>query len=161
MSEHILSIKLRIHIIERLSEIDLPWFMFEQLDQLLSEINYFKLMNLKENMESFSTFLTDVNSWYQDTLTHLQSEKIPTYSYHMYESYLTDRLYAQKRKPTCGLKELLKLKQRCLVIVLLSIKEYMYKRPSKQLLQRSRLLQNDSSLFSSFVSDLSEGSSTL
>lgn len=160
MTEHGLSIKLRIHIIERLAEIDLPGFMFEQLDQLLSEINYFKLMNLKENLDSFCKFLIEVGGWYQETLLHLESEIVPAYSYHMYEAYLTDELYARHWKPSCGLKELLKLKQRCLVIVLLSIKEYMYKKSNKKLISRATLVPNNNELFASLVSDLSSSTAT-
>lgn len=155
MTEHGLSIKLRIRIIERLAEVDLPGFMFELLDQLLSELNYFKLMNLQNNIEDFCWFLQEISHQYEDTLTHLTSEKIPAYSYHMYEPYLTDTLYEQKRKPSCGLRELLKLKQRCSVIILLSIKEYMYKQVDQQLLWVTGRSQTVSAWIWSFLIEVS------
>jgi hypothetical protein len=57
MTEHGLSIQLRIRLIERFTDVDLPAFLFEQLDQLMSEVTYYKLTNLEDNIDGFITYL--------------------------------------------------------------------------------------------------------
>jgi hypothetical protein len=57
MTEHGLSIKLRIRLIERFTDIDLPAFLYEQLDQLISEVTYYKLTNLEDNIEAYLEYL--------------------------------------------------------------------------------------------------------
>lgn len=136
MSEHSLSIKLRIRLIEQLAEIDLPSFLFEQLDQLLAEVTYFKLINLQDNIELFVAYLQEMWEGYYEQMQLLaepQEHKI-NYATHIYAPYFTDRLYAEHWKPTCWLKDLLKIKQRYLVMTTLTSKEYMYKKQKKTLL---------------------------
>lgn len=135
MSEHTLSIKLRIRLIEQLAEVDLPSFVFEQLDQLLAEVTYFKLINLQDNMEFFLAYLRDMaDNYYDNMQVTLTETTSPTYALHIYAPYFTDKLYAENWKPTCGLKDLLKIKQRYLVMITLMSKEFMYKKQKKSLL---------------------------
>jgi hypothetical protein len=135
MSEYSLSIKLRIRLIEQLAEIDLPSFIFEQLDQLLAEVTYFKLINLQDNIDLFVTFLTEMGEGYYDQMQLLTVEDMTTnYATHIYAPYFTDKLYAEQWKPSCGLKDLLKVKQRYLVMTTLMSKEFMYKKQKKSLL---------------------------
>jgi len=135
MSEHSLSIKLRIRLIEQLAEVDLPSFIFEQLDQLLAEVTYFKLINLQDNIDLFVAYLKEMGDWYYEQMQLLcEEETTKNYATHMYAPYFTDRLFAEHRKPSCGLKDLLKIKQRYLVMTTLMSKEYMYKKQKKSLL---------------------------
>jgi|GEM_PF-5920831 len=136
MSEYSLSIKLRIRLIEQLAEIDLPSFLFDQLDQLLAEVTYFKLINLQDNIDLFVIYLKEMGEGYYEQMQHLtENQERPTnYATHIYAPYFTDKLYAERRKPTCGLKDLLKIKQRYLVMTTLMSKEYMYKKQKKTLL---------------------------
>lgn len=136
MSEHSLSIKLRIRLIERLAEVDLPSFVFEQLDQLLAEVTFFKLVNLQDNIDLFVAYLEQVSQGYHECMQSLTDDRaddfIPTTQ--TIAPYFTDKLYAEHWKPLCSLKHLLKIKQRYLVMVILMSKEYMYKKQKKSLL---------------------------
>jgi hypothetical protein len=135
MSEHTLSIKLIIRLIEQLAEVDLPSFVFEQLDQLLAEVTYFKLINLQDNIDLFLSYLHDMADNYYGQMHDIVAETTsPAYALHIYAPYFTDKLYAENRKPTCGLKDLLKIKQRYLVMITLMSKEFMYKKQKKSLL---------------------------
>lgn len=135
MSEHSLSIKLRIRLIEQLAEVDLPSFIFDQLDQLLAEVTYFKLINLQDNIDLFVDYLQEMSDWYYEQMLLLSTgEHAVNYATHIYAPYFTDKLYAEHRKPMCGLKDLLKIKQRYLVMTTLMSKEYMYKKQKKSLL---------------------------
>lgn len=135
MTEHGLSIRLRIRLIERFTDVDLPAFLYEQLDQLISEVTYYKLTNLEDNIEAFLEYLQWVSDSYYDQITTIDTENSTMhYATHMYASYFTDKLYAEQRKPTCWLKELLKLKQRFLVMTTLMSKEFMYRKYNKSLL---------------------------
>ena len=135
MSEHSLSIKLRIRLIEQLAEIDLPSFIFEQLDQLLAEVTYFKLINLQDNIDLFIVYLQELGTGYYDQMQLLTTgEQVVNYATHIYAPYFTDKLYAEQWKPTCWLKDLLKIKQRYLVMTTLMSKEYMYKKQKRSLL---------------------------
>lgn len=135
MTEHGLSIKLRIRLIERFTDVDLPAFLFEQLDQLMSEVTYYKLTNLEDNIDAFITYLQWVADSYYDQITTIE-ESNPNihYATHIYASYFTDKLYSEQRKPTCWLKDLLKVKQRFLVMTTLMSKEFMYRKQNKSLL---------------------------
>lgn len=132
MSEHVLCIKLRIRLIERLAEIDLPGFIIEQLDEMLSELTYFKLINLRDNKDAFCLYLQDTAKNYSTVMLEYTTETPVSYAAHIYTPYLTDALQDAAWRPSCGLKDLLKIKQRYQVIVLLSSKEYMYRKPKKQ-----------------------------
>lgn len=135
MTEHGLSIKLRIRLIERFTDVDLPAFLYEQLDQLISEVTYYKLINLEDNIEAFLEYLQGVSDSYYDQIVAIDVPNTTIhYATHMYASYFTDKLYAEQRKPTCWLKELLKLKQRFLVMTTLMSKEFMYRKHNKSLL---------------------------
>lgn len=135
MSERSLSIKLRIRLIEQLAEVDLPSFIFDQLDQLLAEVTYFKLINLQDNIDLFVLYLQEMSEgYYQQMLLLTSGETTTNYATHIYAPYFTDRLYAEHRKPMCWLKDLLKIKQRYLVMTTLMSKEYMYKKQKKSLL---------------------------
>lgn len=135
MSEYSLSIKLRIRLIEQLAEIDLPSFLFEELDMLLAGVTYFKLVNLHENIEQFSAYLTKMgDGYYEEMKTLVDATTVLPYATHIYAPYFTDKLYAEHWKPSCGLKDLLKIKQRYLVMTTLMSKEYMYKKQKKSLL---------------------------
>jgi len=72
MTEHGLSIKLRIRLIERFTDVDLPAFLFEQLDQLMSEVTYYKLTNLEDNIDAFITYLQGVADSYYDQITAIE-----------------------------------------------------------------------------------------
>jgi hypothetical protein len=54
MSEQTLAAALRIQILDHIGEIDLPGFLFEQIDATLSELNYYKLSNLHGNIEQYT-----------------------------------------------------------------------------------------------------------
>lgn len=133
MSENNLCIQLRIRLIERITEVDLPLFLLDQIEALLQELTYFKLMNLLDNIEDFLAFLVAMTVAYHEAIHTLPPWTPKQYAAHAYAPYFTDELYTLGWQPQVGLKDLLKLKQRFLVMVILSSKEYVYNTHHKKL----------------------------
>jgi hydroxypyruvate isomerase len=95
MNERALANRLRIAIIDKISEVDLPGFLFEQIDQSLLELNYFKLSNLHTNLDTYLTYLEEIQTAYINFIkTHnpLQTQALPKSKY---EPFMTDSLYSQ------------------------------------------------------------------
>lgn len=96
MNERALANKLRIAIVETIAEVDLPAFLFEQIDQSLMELNYFKLSNLHNNLDTYLTYLEEIQSAYIDFIKRHNPivDKAPLVG-EKYEAYMTDGLYSQ------------------------------------------------------------------
>jgi len=59
---------LRFKLIEKLAELDLPSFMFNELIKILKILNYYKLKNLENNRNNFEKFLKKLTRNYTNQL---------------------------------------------------------------------------------------------
>ena len=74
LSEQKLSNKIRIELIEEIAEIDLPGFLFLEIDAALTMLNYFKLSNLQRNGDSLFSYLDEISREYNNMM--FQSTKL-------------------------------------------------------------------------------------
>lgn len=129
MSERNFANKVRIQIIEQIADIDLPGFLFEHLDQNLSELNYFKLTNLMNNIDSYTKYLINLAQQYSRHILSLQGTSLekpaaPT----NYEPFMTEELYQKKTRLSLSKKQLIKVRSLFSVSCLLTMKEFINRR---------------------------------
>jgi len=53
--------KLRQWLREKLLEIDIAGFLYEEICYMLEHLNYYKLKNLSENYEQFQSYLYEID----------------------------------------------------------------------------------------------------
>lgn len=137
MNEKALANKLRISIIERIAMIDLPAFLFEQIDNHLSELNYFKISNLYNNLDEFSAYLEtiqdDYTTYIQEHNPELIDEETPL-TETTYQPFVTETLIEKEVDLAFGPKELIKITSLYGVSCLLRMKEFI----NRRILQKSR-----------------------
>ena len=95
MNERALANKIRIAIVEKIADVDLPAFLFEQIDQSLIELNYFKVSNLHNNVDTYLTYLEEIQSAYVDFIKRHNPLQEQALAPERYEAYMTDGLYSQ------------------------------------------------------------------
>ena len=100
MSERVLANALKIKIVDEIGAVDLPWFLFEQLDAVLNELNYYKVSNLYENIAQYKKYLQWVAKNYLQYVHELQTsseESLISVSHRTYnfEPFMTQELYNQ------------------------------------------------------------------
>lgn len=129
MNERALANRLRIAIIEDIVKIDLPAFLFEQIDKNLLELNYFKLSNLHNNLGTYKTYLEEIQSAYVDFVKrHNPLMRRKWLAPEIYESYMTDSLYDQEYQMAFSKTELIKLESMFSVSCILKMKEFINRR---------------------------------
>ncbi len=142
MTERALANKLRLQIIEQIAKVDLPWFLFEEIDQSLVELNYYKLSNLFNNLPTYTQYLEEIQAAYTDFLKHhnplMRAGKLPMASY---EPYITDQLYMSNYQLYFNARELLKIKSLFSVSCILRMKEFI----NRRILQKSELHKKSAS----------------
>ncbi len=136
MTERALANKLRLQIIEQIAKVDLPWFLFEEIDQTLVELNYYKLSNLHNNLPTYTLYLEEIQAAYTDFLrVHnpiIRTTKLAAASY---EPYITDDLYMERYQLFFNARELLKIKSLFSVNCILRMKEFI----NRRILQKKEL----------------------
>lgn len=133
LSEQKLSNTLRIQIIEEIAEVDLPWFMFLEIDAALSMLNYFKLTNLKQNLDQYMGFLFVLADEYNEAMKKTCSQfnaKINTGSDSA--GFLTDYLISQWVHVKLSQQKLVRIESVYRVKCLLKMKEYINRRILKE-----------------------------
>ncbi len=147
LSEKKLSNTLRIQIIERIAEIDLPGFLFLEIDTALSLLNYYKLSNLYSNIAVYSTFLDELSQEYNIFM----EGKSDYPAYHRFSqtetaAFMTDTLMEKWVKLRLSYQEFNKIESIFRVKCLLKMKEFInrriYNEHSKKKIAHSRLNQN-------------------
>ncbi len=129
LSEKKLSNKIRIQLIEHIAEIDLPWFLFLEIDAALSMLNYFKLSNLQRNEAMFLTYLDEVAVEYSTMIEELA--KRPQYHRHPWTEsswFLTDSLIMKSIKINLTQQQLIGIESVYRVKSLLRMKEFINRR---------------------------------
>jgi len=132
MNERTLANKLRIAIIDKIADVDLPGFLFEQIDQGLLELNYFKLSNLHTNLDTYLTYLDEIQSAYINFIkTHnpLQTQALPK---NKYEPFMTDSLYSQAYECNFSKRDLINIESMFSVNCILRMKEFVNRRILKK-----------------------------
>lgn len=132
MNERALANKLRISIIEHISAVDLPAFLFEQIDQWLLELNYFKLSNLHMNLDTYITYLEEIQAAYINFIkTHnpLQEQQLAK---NRYEPFMTNSLYDVWYECNFSRRELIKIESLFSVNCILRMKEFVNRRILKK-----------------------------
>lgn len=143
MTERALANKLRLQIIEQIAKVDLPWFLFEEIDQSLVELNYYKLSNLHNNLPTYTLYLEEIQAAYTNFLKDhnpiMRAQKLPAASY---EAYITDELYMDRYQLFFNARELLKIKSLFSVNCILRMKEFINRRilQKKELTKKTEIL---------------------
>jgi len=130
MTERALANRLRIAIIEEVAKLDLPGFLFEEIDKSLLELNYFKLSNLYNNLETYILYLGEIAENYIDFVRRNNpSNRIPRpLDTNTYEAFMTDQFYNERYQLAFNQQELVKLKSLFSVSCTLRMKEFINRR---------------------------------
>jgi len=133
-SEQKLAALLRIRILDHIGEIDLPWFLFEQIDATLSELNYYKVSNLLDNIEQYTAYLMGMAKRYNTVIKNTEEWNLtPNHRTINYEPYMTNTLYKEGFSCTLNKMQCSKLHTTFSVLCLLTMKEYI----NRRILQRA------------------------
>lgn len=129
LSEKKLSNTLRIQIIEKIAEIDLPGFLFLEIDTALSLLNYYKLTNLHRNILVYSEYLEDLSVEYNNHM--VEKSKFPVY--HRFSQtetagFMTDFLMEKWIRLRLSYQEFTKIESVYRVKCLLKMKEFINRR---------------------------------
>lgn len=129
LSEKKLSNTLRIQIIEKIAEIDLPGFLFLEIDTALSLLNYYKLTNLHRNIDVYSEFLDELSHEYNIFMN--DKSKFP--AYHRFSqtetaAFMTDTLMERWVRLRLSYQEFTKIESIFRVKCLLRMKEFINRR---------------------------------
>ena len=130
LSEQKLSNKIRIQMIEEIAWIDLPGFLFLEIDAALSILNYYKLSNLQRNEQIFLSYLDEVSREYNNMmLTHAKQQTTTLKNnVNKYAGFLTDFLIMKSVKLNFSAQELIGIESLYRVRVLLKMKEFINRR---------------------------------
>ncbi len=130
LSEQKLSNRIRIQLIERIAEIDLPWFLFLEIDAALSMLNYFKLSNLQRNADIFFTYLDELSCEYNHHVEKISERYRASEISHFGESwgFLTDYLISKNCTLKLPQKRLIAIESEYRVRCLLRMKEFINRR---------------------------------
>ncbi len=129
LSEQKLSNRLRIEIIEQVAEIDLPWFLFLEIDAALTMLNYFKLSNLQRNLKDYLSFLVELADEYNAGIEQLAANP----AFHRYSQwetawFLTDHLITKGVHIKASQQTLVGIESVYRVKCLLRMKEFINRR---------------------------------
>ncbi len=128
LSEQKLSNKIRIQMIEEIAEIDLPWFLFLEIDAALGILNYFKLSNLQSNEQNLLWYLDEISREYNNMMLHYSKEtKVSAWSSEN-AWFLTDFLIMKGVKMNLPKQTLISIESVFRVRVLLKMKEFINRR---------------------------------
>lgn len=64
MNETLLAQEFRSNILLKISSLDLPLFVLNDIEKTIDKINYYKLSNLHSNMDSFVEYIWELNKNY-------------------------------------------------------------------------------------------------
>jgi len=140
MSERILANALRIKVVDAIGGVDLPGFLFEQLDSVLNDLNYYKISNLYDNITQYTNYLEGVANNYVQYVKDLHDDHSDTDISHRaynFEPFMTDELYGENFVFRIGKQQLLELQSIFCVSSILTMKEYI----NRRILQTSRVKQ--------------------
>lgn len=137
-SEQKLATALRIKILDHIAEIDLPGFLFEQIDATISELNFYKVSNLLDNIEQYTAYLMGVAKRYNVVVRQANDvAHEPNNRAVNYEPYMTDTLFKEGFISTLSRRQYNALYTTFSVQCLLTMKEYI----NRRILQSSRVKQ--------------------
>lgn len=129
MNERALANNARIQIIEQIADVDLPWFLFEHIDQSLVELNYYKLTNLLANLDDYVSYLQDLAHQYSAHLLELATgEKHPHMTMRNFESLMTEKVFQHGVHLSLTKQQIVNLKSLFSVSCLLTMKEFINRR---------------------------------
>lgn len=129
LSEKKLSNKLRIQLIEQIAEIDLPWFLFLEIDAALAMLNYFKLSNLERNKGLLVWYLEELSQEYNSSMEELSKRPMYHRAKHWDTSwFLTDYLISAWCNLTLSQQKLIWIESVYRVRCLLRMKEFINRR---------------------------------
>ncbi len=137
MNERALANKIRIAMIEHIAEVDLPGFLFEQIDQSLLELNYFKLSNLHANLDTYLTYLQEIQEAYVSFIKTHNPLQEPALAEKRYTAFMTDSMHTQGYECNFSARELIKIESLFSVNCILRMKEFVNRRTLKKKSLRS------------------------
>jgi len=133
-SEQKLAAMLRVKVLDHIGEVDLPGFLFEQIDATLSELNYYKVSNLLDNIEQYTAYLMWLAKRYNGVVKNAEAgNNTPATKKFNYEPYMTNTLFEEGFSCTLGKKQISNLYTTFSVLCLLTMKEYI----NRRILQRT------------------------
>lgn len=142
MTEKVLANRLRLALVAKVNEIDLPKFLLEQIDKNLLELNYFKLSNLYTNVDRYIAYLIEIQITYVEFIIKHNPPTFDIPTPHIwYDWYMTDSLYETWVRMHFSAKELLKVQSLFSVTCILRMKEFINKR---KILSKTETLKQES-----------------
>lgn len=139
MSERVLANALKIKVVDIIGDVDLPWFLFEQIDTVLNDLNYYKISNLHDNIKKYEQYLQGVAKNYITFVKemHEHESDVSAHRSFNYEPFMTDALYDEHFQFRLNGKQLVELQSVFCVSCILTMKEYI----NRRILQTSRVKQ--------------------
>ena len=129
MTESQRSIALRIQLLEKISTIDLPGFLFKEIDTALMHLNFYKLSNLMNNSSEYCDFLWEVSHTYIETMLYYTDKKASRMDMHTNPpQFMTLELTATGSVIQMSSQELIIVESTYRVNCLLRMKEYINRR---------------------------------
>lgn len=142
MSQKTLARMLRIQCIEKVCDIDLPWFLIDTIESSLVMINAYKLANLIENIDAVHKQLTALWDQYSLEVAKLTTHQESTNRHRNILQYLTNTLLhkTESTKLIISKTEAIRLKNVYTITCLLMLKEHMHRNTTIKAPQPARHL---------------------
>lgn len=146
MNQQTLARMLRIQCVEKICDIDIPWFLIDSIESSLAVINSYKLTNLMENIDAVHASLTVLWKQYSDEVARLSQEEEPIHRHRNILQYLTNRLLQQKKSTKLSLSktQAVRLNSVYTITCLMMLKEHMHKNVHPQTVTHRRRIRIES-----------------
>lgn len=130
MNQQTLARMLRIQCIDKLCDIDLPWFLIDTIESSLSRVNSYKLTNLLENIDEVHLQLGVLWDQYSKEVAALPRVDDATNRQRNLIHFLTDTLLRQTKSTTLGISkmEAIRLQSVYNITSLMMLKEHMHRK---------------------------------
>lgn len=138
---------LRIQCVDKICDIDIPWFLIDSIESSLAVINAYKLTNFLENIDAIHLSLTHLGKQYSDEVAGLSQEPEPLNRHRNILQYLTNTLLYQKKdtKLTLSKTEAVRLNGVYTITCLMMLKEHMHRNTSIRTPIRHKRIRIESS----------------
>lgn len=142
MNQQTLARMLRIQCIDKVCDIDLPWFLIDTIESSLVMINAYKLTNLIENIDAVHEQLTALWEQYSLEVATLTTHQETTNRHRNILQYLTNTLLhkTQSTKLMISKTEAVRLKSVYTITCLMMLKEHMHRNTTIKTPQPARHL---------------------
>jgi hypothetical protein len=142
MNQQTLARMLRIQCVEKVCDIDLPWFLIDTIESSLAMINAYKLTNLIENIDTVHVQLTALWEQYSLEVAKLTTHQESANRHRNILQYLTNTLLhkTQSTKLILSKTEAIRLNNVYTITCLMMLKEHIHRNTTIKIPQPARHL---------------------